>query len=223
MKIFFPTFLLIILVLAIYPFIDNDDAPKKLTGLPWQIESLPEGKTRVFGIVPGSSTLAQAAKALGADYELALVAKADSLSLEMYYSHYRAGLLSGKLVIAAKTPAKVLEDLRQSAVKTEYMGDGKAKKLLLDEPGKQLALQQVVDVMAFIPAVNLDDEIIRQRFGEPAELLQQPDGVAHYLYPAKGLDIALSDSEKEVLQYIAPAEFTRLRQPLAQQQPTPEN
>ncbi len=223
MKIFFPTFLLIILALAIYPFIDDDDAPKKLTGLPWQIESLPGGETRVFGIVPGNSTLAQAAKALGDDYELALVAKADSLSLEMYYSHYRAGLLSGKLVIAAKTSDEALESLRQSAVKTEYMGDGKAKKLLLNEAGRQRALQQLVDVMAFIPAVNLDDEIIRQRFGEPAELLRQQDGVAHYLYPEKGLDIALSDSEKEVLQYIAPAEFARLRQPLAQQQPTPEN
>lgn len=215
MKRFLPVLLLIMLGLALYPFVGNDGGSEKVTGLPWQIELQPDGFARTFGIVPGKSTLAQAAAALGADHELALVAKDGTLSLEMYVSHYRAGLLSGKMVLVAAAETAWLAQLQQHVVKTGYMGDGKAKKLLLDAAGRQLAMRRIVESVTFIPAVNLDDEIIRNRFGEPAQVLEQAGGVRHYLYPDKGLDIALGETAKEVLQYVAPPAFERLRAPLA--------
>lgn len=215
MKRFFPAFFLIVIVLAVYPFLDDEGAAKKLSGLPWQIAHDADGFTRVFGISPGRSTLADAAAVLGEDYELALVQKGDALALEMYFGHYRAGLLSAKMVLAARVDEAVLQRWRERVVKTDYMGDGKAKKLFLHADDMKPALASVIDSIAFIPAVNLDDTVIRQRFGEPAQVLAAAGGVTHYLYPRKGLAIALSASVKEVLQYVAPADFERLRRPLA--------
>ena len=51
------------------------------------------------------------------------------------------------------------------------------------------------------------------RFGEPAEQIQAT-GVTHYLYPDKGLVVALHENSKEVIQYVHPARFEQLSQPL---------
>jgi hypothetical protein len=53
-----------------------------------------------------------------------------------------------------------------------------------------------------------------QRFGAPAERIRQGETLEHFLYPARGLDIVLDSKGKEVLQYVAPADFARLRAPL---------
>jgi hypothetical protein len=56
--------------------------------------------------------------------------------------------------------------------------------------------------------------VILQRFGAPAERIRQGETLEHFLYPAQGLDIVLDSKGKEVLQYVAPADFARLRAPL---------
>jgi hypothetical protein len=216
MKRFLPTFLLITLVLAIYPFIGMEDKKGgSVTGLPWQIEILPDGSTRVFGVIPGQSTLGEAAAQLGEDMELAvMVAKGETTgSLEMYYGQYRAGLLSAKLVLAADLNADSLRSFIENAADREVLESG-ARKYVLNEEDHARAFSAVIETIACIPAVNLDHDIIIKRFGEPGEVIQNESQVTHYLYPDKGLDVILSEEGKEVLQYVAPADFERLRAPL---------
>ena len=131
----------------------------------------------------------------------------------MYYGHYKAGLLSGKLVLQTRASEADIKNWRGNSVKSEYMATGLAKKYFLAADDLPRALDETVTGLTFIPAVNLDDAVIRARFGEPEQLLNVA-GVAHYLYPEKGLDIALQESSKEVLQYVAPRDFARLREPL---------
>jgi hypothetical protein len=217
MRRFLPTFLVITLILAIYPFIGKDRQKAPVTGLPWQIEVLPDGATRVFGVVPGHTTLGEAAGHLGDDMELAvMVAKGEPGSLEMYYGQYRAGLMSAKLVLAAEMDAATIDSMQQNAADTEILKSG-VRKYVLSEQDYAPAFNAVVTSIAFIPAVNLDHEIITKRFGEADEVIRSGDGISHYLYPAKGLDVILSEEGKEVLQYVAPGEFERLRGPLGQQ------
>jgi hypothetical protein len=218
MKRFLPTFLLITLVLAIYPFIGMDDDNKGgVTGLPWQIEILPDGYSRVFGLIPGQSTLGDASARLGDDMELAvMVARGETTgNLEMYYGQYRAGLLSAKLVLAAKLDADTIRSLIENAADREVLETG-ARKYVLDEKDHALAFNAVIENIACVPAVNLDHDIIIRRFGEPAEVITGQERVTHYLYPEKGLDVMLSEEGKEVLQYVAPSEFKRLRAPLVE-------
>jgi len=56
--------------------------------------------------------------------------------------------------------------------------------------------------------------MIVQRFGQPAERVRTAENIEHLLYPDKGLDVVLDSDAKELLQYVAPREFARLREPL---------
>ena len=200
-------FILLAAVLMFYPYLDDSDTHAPLTGLPWQIELLSDGTTRVFDLTLSRSNLANALAVLGQDMELAIVAAADEVgSLEMYYGNYRAGLLSGKLVLQTSASEDNLRRWRDKAVKFEHMASGQAKKYMLSEDDLADVLQEVITGITFIPGVNLDDEIIVARFGEPDERVQI-EGAIHYLYPDKGLDIAVFAEAKEVIQYVAPSEF----------------
>ena len=215
MRRFLPTFLIIILVLAIYPFLGKDEKPVGVVGLPWQIEILPDGSIKVFGLVPGQTTLGQAVKRLGEDMELAVMAAAGEIgSLEMYYDQHRTGLLSAKLVLGAAIDVDSLTAMRDNAPSTKVMKSG-ARKYVLNRDDHEKAFRAVIQTIAYIPAVHLDHDMVIERFGEPVEIIRENQS-AHYLYPAKGLDVILNEDAKEVLQYVAPSDFWRLRDPLDQ-------
>lgn len=214
MKIFFSLFFLLAIVLAIYPFLDSTKKDGAVTGLPWQIDVLPDGTTQVFGLKVGGSRLSEAIDTLGGDMELAIIAATDEVgSLEMYYGYYRAGLLSGKLVLLTSIAEERIRSLRDNAVKSEYMASGLAKKYFLAPEDLSQILDEIIVGITFIPAVNLDEEVILARFGKPAKKVDL-EGVMHYLYPDMGLDIALHADSKEVLQYVPPSDFQQLAQPL---------
>ena len=214
MKIFFVSFALLAVLLAVYPFFDESENPAMVTGLPWQIEIMLDGSTQVFGLHIGVSRLSDAYAMLGSDMELAFVAASDELgNLEMYYGHYQAGLLSGKLVLQTSASAQKLKTWRDNAAKFDYMASGLAKKYTLSDDDVSQVLDEVITGLTFIPAVNLDEKVILARFGEPDNRIQL-DGVTHFLYSAKGLDVALHDASKEVIQYVSPADFAQLLQPL---------
>lgn len=218
MRRLLPVILVVILAIAlvIYYSLNNvkKAPPAKLTGMPWQIEILPDGHSKVFGLIPGKTTLREAIAVLGTDYELAIVEGKTSTGLEMYFSDYHAGPLAAKLVLAAKTDPADIQQWKQRAIKKDYMGMGKAKKYTLATADRDAALNSVLRAIAFIPAVNLDDDVVRKRFGDPEEKIGAEPGVTYYLYPKRGLAITLSDKTREVLQYVAPLDFSSLRAPL---------
>ncbi len=218
MKTFFSILFIVAVILAAYPFLNQSDQKESLTGLPWQIDIMPDGSTQVFGLHIGTSRLLDAQRILGDDMEVAIVASSgssikDAGSLEMYYGHYRAGLLSGKLVLQTKASAADIKRWRENAVKFEYMASGQAKKYILDADDLPQVFDEVIIGLTFAPVVNLDESIITARFGEASERIEG-EGVTHFLYPEKGLDIALYKKAKEVLQYVPPNQFKQLAQPL---------
>lgn len=217
MKTFLSILFFLAVILAAYPFFNPSDTQPTLTGLPWQIEVLPDGSTQVFGLHIGVSRLADAVATLGDDMELAVIAATDEAgSLEMYYGHYRAGLLSGKLVLLSDATAEDVQRWRDNAVREEYMASGYAKKYFLSKADLTEAFEGAITSITFIPSVNLDEELVLARFGEPEKRVPG-DGVTHYLYPEKGLDISIYAKAKDVLQYVSPSAFGQLTQPLLQQ------
>lgn len=196
-------------MLVVYPFLNPSEDPEPLTGLPWQIEVLPDGSTKIFGLQIGESRLSDAINILGDDMEIAIVAALDEVGkLEMYYGHYRAGLISGKLILQTKASESNIKYWRDSSIKSDYVATGRAKKYTLSAENITYALGEIITGLVFIPAVNLDEEVIRARFGEPDERIQSAD-VTHFLYPEKGLDIAIYDDAKEVIQYVLPASLQK--------------
>ena len=177
-------------------------------GLPWQLDVLPDGSTQVFGLHLGSSRLSDVLRILGEDdMELAIIAVTDEIgSLEMYYGHYRASVITGKLVVHTSASEKNIKEWRKNAPKFDYTANGRAKKYRLSVDDLERALDEVVTGLTFIPSINLDEEIIRTRFGEPDQRTEL-EGVVHFLYPEKGLDIVIIEKGKEVIQYVIPGDY----------------
>lgn len=183
-------------------------------GLPWQIEPLADGSARVFGLTLGTSTLADAKRMFGEEPVVAIVvAPGESGALEAYYDSITAGFITGKLVLSLESTLQQREEMIARAKKVEYM-KGTTRQISLSEMDLQRAEQARITAIAFIPSANLDEAIILQRFGQPNERIRSDENREHFLYPAKGLDVQLDTQGKEVLQYVAPRDFARLRDPL---------
>lgn len=129
MKTLFLLFSLLIAVLLVYPFLNESKNTEVVTGLPWQLDVLPDGSTRVFGLHLGMSRLSDVLRILGEDdMELAIIAATDEVgSLEMYYGHYRAGVITGRLVVRASASEQNIKAWRKNAPKFDYTANGQAK------------------------------------------------------------------------------------------------
>ncbi|RZI81924.1 MAG: hypothetical protein EOP38_17650 [Rubrivivax sp.] len=189
-----------------------------ITGAPWQVESLPSGGTRVFKLFTlapsDASTLAQVQAAWSSDFQMAVIAApGEHGTLEAYVETATLGGITGKLVATGQIQPEVLKGFRERAAKVAFM-DSSTRRYTLAEADRATALQSPLLGLTFIPQAQLDDEVVKARFGEPAERLRGNDHVVHWLYPRQGLAITLDSQGKEVLQYVAPAHFARLRDPL---------
>jgi hypothetical protein len=189
-------------------------------GVPWAIDRLPGGGTRVFGLSLPGSTLDDARAAWGDELQLALMAsRGQPAVLEAYVENYRSGPITGRLILSAEAPHKALMRWRDHAAKEEPVS-ADTRRIALRADDRTEALRSPIVGIGFIPAAQLDGETLRQRFGEPAQRIGDGAQVEHWLYPERGLAIALDAKGRELLQYVAPAEFERrLRAPLLKASP----
>lgn len=207
--------LLIVLLIAtvlMFPGTDKQHNDEPLTGLPWQIDNLANGDTRVFGITLGQTTLAGVIEQLGQELDLAIIAAPhESGTLEAYYSHYSAGPITGRLILILDIAPDVLLSLRERAFQ-----DGGTRRYHLHPDDLPVAYRAPVKVINFMPSFNLDEEIVQARFGTPDEVIKVQAQQKHMLYPGKGLDLILNAESKELLQYLHPRDFSAHRAQLQQ-------
>lgn len=220
MKLLFALIALIVALLLL-PMLAPpvDRGGESVAGLPWQIETMPDGGSRVFGLTLKASSFADARQQFGSDNEIAIViAPGETGSLESFFQNATLGAITGKLILTADVPAEIIAGMIQRAVKAGYM-QSSTKKITLAERDMPAALAARIGAIAFVPSINLDEAMIVQRFGPPAERLRTSDTVEHFLYPGRGLDIVLDTEGKELLQYVAPRDFAMLRAPLKSPEP----
>lgn len=204
---------------------DTARASAKAAGLPWQVEILPGGASKVMGLTlapsaaaaglsQAASTLADAQQQWGEAMQIAIIAApGEDGVLEAFVDPASAGFITGKAVITAQLNRDDIRAMRERAIKSEFM-ESTTRKYTLTPADLQTALKAPITALSFIPQANLDADTVVARFGTPAERVRSNGHLEHFLYPAKGLDLALDSEGKELLQYVAPAEFDRLRQPL---------
>ncbi|BCO31854.1 hypothetical protein TspCOW1_19570 [Thiohalobacter sp. COW1] len=217
MKRLLPLLILLLLVLILVPLLRDGQSPREpVTGLPWQVETTPEGLSRVFGLTLGESSFGDALQQHGRDAELAIIADpGEAGALELFYSRFMAGMLSGRLILGTRLDSATLRELRERAVSSRVLDSG-ARRFSLDPADLPTAHAATIDSITFIPAADIDVEVAEHRFGVPSERIQINAQVEHLLYPELGLDLILDRDGKEVLQYVPPRDFDRLRRPLAQ-------
>lgn len=214
LALFFAIVAALLAVPLLFPPEGGRRGDESAEGAPWQIEPLGGGEARVFGLVPGRSTLQDARRRFGPDVQVALlVAPGEAGSLEAYYESLNAGPVRGKMILTLATSPAQRKEMLGRARKAEYM-EGATRRVELAASDLAAAADLPVDAIAFIPTAALDEQVVLQRFGAPAERIRGGAHAEHFLYPDKGLDLRLDAKGREVLQYVAPRDFARLRDPL---------
>ena len=217
MRVFQFIAILVVTVIAAFvllrPQVDHSSL-SDMRYLPWQIEILPEGGSRVFGLELKRSTLDDARVRFGDGMRIGVVAAQDEAgTLEAYYDNVTAGVILGRMILVADVDAETLMRLRERSVDRSHMNET-TFRYVLDSEDLPLALRAPIAGITFIPAADLDAAMVLKRFGEPGLRVRIDARVEHFLYPDRGLDVLLDNEGKEVLQYVAPRDFARLRAPL---------
>lgn len=208
----------LVLLALIVPFLmpgpGQQEGVDPNSNLPWQITVDAQGGTSVFGLKPGISTLGEVRQRLGGEIEVAIIAEPNELgSLEAYYSQVPLGFVLAKVIVTVDATNEAISAMRERAVKAKHM-ESMTRKITLQPDDMAAAELLPVRAISVIPTVNLDEATIVQRFGEPGERIVLSEKRMHLLYPKQGLDILLDQDGKELLQYVAPQYFERLREPL---------
>lgn len=183
---------------------------------PWQVEVLPAQHTRALGITlgPNGDTLAQVERIWGANVEVALIAApGEDGAVEAFIDPAQAGGINGKLIVALHVNGPQIKAMRERALTADFM-ESTTRKYKLAPADAQAARAFKVSALTFIPQAKLDAQTVQDRFGAPALRRKAGEGTEHFLYPDKGLDVGLNPKGKDVLQYVAPADFAKLSAPL---------
>lgn len=201
------------------PAIDDTGSSTAVAGqaLPWQVE-LHDGYSRVFGLTPGKSRIVDAVDRIGADYELAILAKPGQPEvLELYSGNFRTGGLTGSIIVVADTTVEDIQQLRSRLpVVQEHLETG-TKKTTLRFEHQDAALAYVIKSITFIPVASITEDLLVQRFGPPVQVLKTAEKVTHYLYPLSGLSVIVNDSGRDFLQYVAPSGFGMVQRDISLQ------
>lgn len=188
--------------------------PVGKTDLPWHIEHPSAGATRIFGLTLGQSTTNEAEQHFREEAKPSLFKSPDGkLVAEMFFEKVTLAGLKARIVISIAVPDAELQGMYERGLRMSGIGSGKKITLAPDDVARVRALP--ISGLTYMPSVRLEEEIIGKRFGQPAQRIREKkSGAIHWLYPQHGLDIALGNEEKPVLQYVSPDNFELLRAPL---------
>ena len=204
-----------VIALALAMWLPGGQPPETYKNLPWQIEVLDNGQSRVFGIVLGNSSLQQVEQQFQEPAEVSLFATDQGERVvEAFFNSVTLSGFRARIVATLGFTSAQLQRLYDRGERISTLAQGK-RKVSLSDADLALARQTPVTGLTYLPKTDLSPQVVLKRFGQPAEKIAEPGGqIEHWLYPDKGLDIVMDKEAKEVLQYVAPKDFTRLRAPL---------
>lgn len=204
-----------LVTLALALLLPGGRPPDRAPLLPWDIRLTPDGNPQVFGLTLGRSTLTDARLQFRTEGKVNLFASPEgSYYLEAYFERISLSGLKADLVLTLDLPREQAADMFERGLRISQLGSGNKKVELAPQDLDTLAHQPIRHI-TYVPATDLDEPLIRKRFGEPARRIPEAESsIVHWLYPEQGLDIALDPQGREVFQYLRPADFHQILVPL---------
>lgn len=213
-KIFFGILGITLIALALAILLPGGRTLDEHPRLPWLIEVDGAGYPSVFGITIGRSTLQQARDNFQQRGETNLfVSPAQVYAVETFFQNLYLSGIKADMVVTLDLDQRELEQMYQRGLRISQLESG-AKKVRLSQPDMQSLATARIGHITYLPASELDAELVASRFGEPQRRITESSGISHWLYPAKGLDIALNPDGREVFQYLLPNRFDQAIDPL---------
>ncbi len=213
-KIAFSVLGFALLAIAILFAFPTGKTPDKKPLLPWNVEILPNGTSKVLGITLGKSTMEDARQIFQNDWEVNLfVSPQKDISIEGYFNRLIISGIKADLVMSLSFDEKKLEEMYQRGARISQLGDG-TKKVNISSTDREAVTNAIIQQITYLPAADLEGELIENLFGKPKSIIKEKSGIEHWLYPRIGLDIALNPDGKEVFQYLNPTKFEEATKPL---------
>jgi hypothetical protein len=184
-----------------------EDRPVAPQDLPWHVEVLDDGSSRVLGIHLGEAALSDLIARFGSPDGLALFVGERSASLEAYFATVRLGRLEGRVVARLALADEEVEGLTQRAVGAEPAAGG-SRRLQMGPADKAATGPRRVVAMSFLPKYRgLDAAFFRERLGEPPAWQSADPSEVRWYYPRLGLSLLLTAGAGTVLEYQPPRDF----------------
>lgn len=185
--------------------------------LPWQVEVLPGGGSRVFGVTLGQTSARELSERLNTFPRIALFVSASGRrSLEAYFGSVALGMFEARLDVLLAASQAELAVFERHAVGRKPMPSG-AYRLALTEADTLAAFGLPISELSYVPSVRYVDDLVLRSFGQPAQQVRLRGGGSYWLYPGWGLAMLRGARGSAVLHYTAPADFGRLNTLIAGQ------
>ena len=190
--------------------------------LPWQIEPTAQGSIRVFGLTLGESTLQEAEDLYHGGAKVSLFVSPDGhYKVEAYFDKVFLGGFGAQLVMVMALSQEQQAAMFSHGARVSNLGDGR-KKVMLAGDDLQTVFTTSIESITYLTRAHLDEDLLHKRFGEPAQRIREAENnTTHWLYPERGLDIALNDEGQAVMQYVSPKAFSKLMAPLLERESQP--
>jgi hypothetical protein len=210
-KIYWAVAALIVAISIADFFIPHPNKEENLT--PWHIEHPTANSTRVFGVTLNENTLSEAEQSFKEDAQVSMFKSPQGkLTTEAYFDEVILNGLKATIVVTMAVPDGEMQAMLERSVRAQGVGSG--KQITLTSGDVENVRRLPVSSLTYLPSVHLDEATFIQRFGTPTQRIKETSGVIHWLYAQHGLDITFDGAAKPILQYVAPADFTKLSAPL---------
>ena len=210
-KIFLWVFSLTLIALGLAILLPGGRTMDKDPKLPWDIRLDQQGGSEVFGLSLEQSTLNDAKQIFQNEGKVSLfITREGKPSLEAYFERIFLSGLRADFVLVLEAEDHQLQELYDRGSRISRTTEI-TRKVELTADDELLVGNFPIKLINYIPAADLDNELILERFGEPGERIEEREsGVTHWIYPETGLSIGVSPEGKEILQYILPNKIDSL-------------
>ena len=200
-------FILLILLTACTP------KERNTKNVPWKTSITESGATQVFGVAVGEVSLKELSIALKKIADTALFeTPSGELSIESYFGKTMIGLLEGRIIADLETEDAFLQTERKYAKKRDSTPNNNWKYKLTTE-GLEKIVEMKVWRLVYLPTGQYEEKQIKF-FGEPEEIINLSKTAHYRLFPSKGIALLWDTDGGEIFYYVAPKDFSRLKESL---------
>ncbi|MGB5833169.1 MAG: hypothetical protein WBG92_14405 [Thiohalocapsa sp.] len=192
--------------------------PDERAGLrlyPWDLSKDTNGRTRVFDLTLGDSTLAKARELAGEEGKVNLFVNPNgSHAVEVYFDNIMLSNIRADWILTLDIDQERLAGMYDNGLRVSKTGSGSRKVRMAPEDIETLP-DVPIRSLTYLPWKSLEPRDIEGNFGPAAEQRTEDSGVVHWLYPDKGMDIARDHDGGVVIQYLSAEDFEHAVAPLA--------
>ena len=203
-----PPFLIVLLagiaLFVLMLWMSPDRTPIPDEQLPWNAVALENGQVKVIGLTTLETTALEAQRFYKDDITVKIFSKKDESgkSAEVFFPSIHIGTIHASMVLKLKVDPDKLQGIYDRGVKTSINESGN-REVTPSQEDDLFLKNQPFTLLTLIPRKSLSEEAIQKRFGAPERIVKQSDGLDHWFYPQKGLELIFDPKGPEALQYYA--------------------